>query len=274
MDTTRAMAGLTILPEAPQAGEPALLTFTLTSASGRPIENLVTHHGRKFHVLIVSENKQVFGHIHPSDFDLAIEHGVAKVSFAFPQAGRYVVAGDFMTDHGSQTARFIVEVTGPEPAAAMVKAAAAAPAVRIVEFDDGDRYTQPIFLRGTEDADGYTVSLQVPEQVRAGVPVPLAWHFSRNRTPVTDLRPYLAAPLHLAVVSDDLTRFLHEHGTAAMPGHSGHSGHADHASPVPPAFGPEVTAAVTFPEPGTYYLFGQAAHGGKLLNTRFSIEVH
>jgi hypothetical protein len=33
--------------------------------------------------------------------------------------------------------------------------------------------------------------------------------------PVTDLRPFLHAPLHLAVVKDDPSQFLHEHGQAS-----------------------------------------------------------
>jgi hypothetical protein len=265
-------ATLTVRPEAPRAGQPALLIFTLTDASGQPIEDLMTHHGRKLHVLIVSEDMQVFGHVHPRDFDESIEHGVAKVSFPFPQAGRYVVAGDFMSGRGSHTARFIVDVTGVEPTGAP-DGAAAPPGVRVVEIEAEDRYTRPIFLRGAESTDGYTVSLQKPDEVRAGEPVSLVYRFSRDATPVTDLRPYLAAPLHLAIVKNDLTQFMHEHGTAAVPGHSGHSGHGDHESQVPAVFGPEITATVTFPEPGTWYVFGQAARGDKLLNTRSTIEV-
>lgn len=265
-------AELTVQPEVPQAGQPALLAFTLTDASGHPIEDLMMHHGRKIHVVIVSEDMEVFGHIHPRDFNEAIEHGVAKVSFPFPQAGRYLVAGDFMTGRGSQEARLIVDVTGAEPTGTPDDAAVA-PGVRVVEIEEDDRYARPIFLRDAEGTDGYTVSLQKPDEVRAGEPVSLVYRFSRNGAPVTDLRPYLVAPLHLAIVKADLTQFLHEHGTAAVPGHPGHSGHGNHESQVPAAFGPEITATVTFPEPGTYYLFGQAAHGDKLLNTRFIIEV-
>jgi hypothetical protein len=96
---------------------------------------------------------------------------------------------------------------------------------------------------------------------------------------VTDLRPYLEAALHLAVVKDDLSVFQHEHGTAGGPwpaggdhGADSHAGHAGHES-MPAAFGPEVTTTFTVPEPGTYYLFAQAAHGEDLVVSRIPVQV-
>lgn len=264
---------LTTGPETPQAGQRALLNFAFTDDSGRPVDDLMTHHGRKLHVLIVSEDMQVFGHIHPQDFDEAIERGNMRVWFGFPQAGRYAVVADFMTGRGSHARQFDIAVSGAIEAAAIPDRAAFPPSVRVVELEEGDGYTQPIFLSGGGEADGYTLSLQKPDEIRAGEPVSLIYRFSRYATPVTDLRPYLEAALHLAVVKDDLSQFLHEHGTANPEAHSDHSGHGGHESAEPASFGPEVTAVVTFPEPGTYYLFGQAAHGNKLLNSRFSIEV-
>jgi hypothetical protein len=126
-----------------------------------------------------------------------------------------------------------------------------------------------------EETDGYAVSLQRPDTIKAGEPVSLVYRFTEDGAPVTDLRPYLEAPLHLAVVKKDLSQFQHEHGTVPGEEHAGRSAHAsghdDHASHThegPSAFGPEVTATLSFPESGTYHLFGQAAHGDRLLITR------
>jgi hypothetical protein len=97
--------------------------------------------------------------------------------------------------------------------------------------------------------------------------------------------------MHLAVVSDDLSHFLHEHGMLPGKEHAGHgesAGHTaqgshddasgdshdgDHGHHGPAEFGPEITARVSFPEPGTYYLFSQAAHGDTLLISRIPVEV-
>jgi hypothetical protein len=55
-------------------------------------------------------------------------------------------------------------------------------------------------LQRVEETDGYAVSLQKPDAIKAGEPVSLVYRFTEDGAPVTDLRPYLDAPLHLAVV--------------------------------------------------------------------------
>src|SRR5690606_16411688 len=87
--TGMADVALRTVPERPRAGEPTELTFTLADGAGQPIRGLTTHHGRKLHVLIVSEDMEVFGHVHPQDFEDPVEDGEATVFFTFPRAGRY-----------------------------------------------------------------------------------------------------------------------------------------------------------------------------------------
>src|SRR5690606_18720954 len=55
-------------PATLHAGSRAELVFALDDASGRPVEEFLTHHSRKLHVVIVSEDMHVLGHIHPQDF--------------------------------------------------------------------------------------------------------------------------------------------------------------------------------------------------------------
>src|SRR5690606_36342480 len=180
------------------------LTFTLADASGQPIRGLMTHHGRKLHVLIVSADMEVFGHVHPQDFEDPVEDGEAKVVFTFPRAGRYLAAVDFVTEAGAQAAQFFVEVAGPkEPAAVAGKGAAAS--MRLVEPAEGDRYTDPVVLGRADEEDGYAVSLHKPDLIEAGAELSLVYRFTKDGAPVTDLRPFLAAPLHLALDEDDLS---------------------------------------------------------------------
>jgi hypothetical protein len=175
--------------------------------------------------------------------------------------------------------QFLIDVAGSEELTA-VAGNAAPPTIRLVELSEDDRYTNPVVLQGAEETDGYAVSLQKPDAIKAGVPVSLVYRFTEDGAPVTDLRPYLGAPLHLAVVKEDLSQFQHEHGTVPGEEHaggtdhgSGHDGYVSHEYEGPSAFGPELTATLSFSEPGTYYLFGQAAHGDRLLITRFPVEV-
>lgn len=289
-----AQVDLQTQPKRLQAGRRAELVFALHDSSGQPLDELLTHHARKLHVVIVSEDMHVLGHIHPQDFGESIEGGSAKVFFTFPQAGRYLVGVDFMTAaQGSQDEQFVVEVEGAP--AEPTPEAEAPPGLVSVGLEEDDRYTEPALLQAMDESQAYAVSLQQPDAIRAGEAASFAYRFTNDGEPLTELRPYLDAPLHLAVVKDDLTTFLHTHGTLPGDAHAGHGGHGSaeaghgnaHASHDdagsaaaqggthlgPATFGPEIEATVTFPEPGTYYLFAQAAHGDQLLISRFPVHV-
>ena len=40
----------------------------------------------------------------------------------------------------------------------------------------------------------------------------LSYFFTKNGKPVDDLEPYIAAEMHVAIISTDLEQFIHEHG--------------------------------------------------------------
>ncbi|MBC6718715.1 hypothetical protein H9Q09_21265 [Aurantimonas sp. DM33-3] len=268
-------------PKKLEAGTSAELAFALADSSGQPVQGLLKHHGRKLHVVVVSDDMQVLGHIHPQDFDEPVKDGSAKVFFNFPRAGRYLVAVDFVTvAHGAQDTQFLVDVAGaPSDPVAQSEAR---PGLTSVKLEEDDRYTEPVVLQDAVQSQTYTVTLDQPDTVKAGEEANFSYRFMKNKMPVTSLRPYLEAPLHLAVVKDDLTTFLHTHGTLIAQPH-GAVDHSDHGAValevkgnhpgIPVAFGPEVAAAITFPEPGTYYLFAQAAHGDHLVISRFAVHV-
>jgi hypothetical protein len=265
-------------PATLQAGSRAELVFALDDASGQPVDELLTHHSRKLHVVIVSEDMHVLGHIHPEDFGEAVQGGSAKAYFTFPQAGRYLVGVDFMTTaQGAQNGQFVVEVEGPRAAP---KPEAEAPSgMVVVTLEEHDTYTEPALLQAADQSLDYAVSLQQPDAIRANEEVTFAYRFVKDGAPLTDLRPYLDAPMHLAVAKVDLTAFLHTHGTLPKDAHAAHGDHGSaevahgEAHGGPDTFGPEIAATVTFPEPGTYYLFAQAAHGDRLLISRFPVHV-
>lgn len=281
-------AALATEPENVQAGQPANLVFMLADATGRPLDRLVRSHARTFHVVIVSEDMAVLGHVHPEDFGEAAAGGEARVEFSFPRPGRYIVAVDFVTEAGPYAKHFLVDVGGEAPAAGT---GAAAPQTAVVEMEEGDRYVAAVLLDRAEQVGGYAVALSAPDQIAAGKPAKFGFRVTRHGAPTTDLRAYLDAAMHVAVVKDDLSEFLHTHGTAAGEGrtealgvrgqaggeHGGHgaggNGATSGGGEEPALFGPELTATVTFPAPGRYFLFGQAAHGDMLLIARFPVEV-
>lgn len=128
-------------------------------------------------------------------------------------------------------------------------------------------------LSGREKAGGLEVSFAtMPARLTADRKVVLRYVFRKEGKPVTDLEPWLEAPMHLAIVSSDLKYFMHVHGE--VPGMSS-GGHAeDHMHMLIPAkFGPDIEVPVVFPAKGLYEVFGQVRHNGKIILTKFMVEV-
>ncbi|WP_328333830.1 hypothetical protein OHA70_17590 [Kribbella sp. NBC_00382] len=100
--------------------------------------------------------------------------------------------------------------------------------------------------------NGYDITL-------AGTPVAgkessLTFSISKAGKPVTDLQPYLGAFGHLVSLRDGDLAYLHTH-------------------PSTSESGPEVGFGTTFPTAGTYSLFLDFQHAGKVRTAEFTVEV-
>ncbi len=279
-------------PQTISAGAPAVLTFHLTDGSGEPVTDLMVHHARVLHVLIISENLQIIGHIHPEDFEsrdiLAELAGMYTVHFTFPAAGRYILAVDVMTADAEFAKYVYVDVGGEAKMADMVQDFRREKAVFGYTDEGGDRYTKAVSLTDARDASVYHAKMVAPERIKAGEMVHITYHFSRDGKSLTDLVPFLDAPMHFAIVSTRLDGVVHTHGT--VPGnanankmmkdpHTGHkmekepaTGH-QHQGTTPEKFGPTVMLMTTFPEAGLYQIFGQLKHADQILWPSFMVEV-
>jgi hypothetical protein len=105
--------------------------------------------------------------------------------------------------------------------------------------------------------DGYDVTLQ--GNPVAGKESELTFAVNRGGKPVTDLQPYLGAFGHLVSLRSGDLAYLHTHpaqeATAGMKG------------------GPGITFATTFPTAGTYSLFLDFQHAGKVHTAEFTVTV-
>jgi hypothetical protein len=240
-------------PEHVSAGTPATVRISLSDAEGKPLQGLTLMHARYLHVVIVSQDFNVFAHIHPRDFERltpeVLKSGSFFVRFTFPKAGRYVVGLNFAVRGRPFGRHFIVNVAG-EPKMTSPKK----------DFSREKRF-------GSFDVTFSTA----PERLTANKETVLSYVFKKNGKPVTDLEPWLAAPMHLAIVSGDLKYFLHVHGE--VPGMLSADHHEDHMHAVPPKFGPGIEVHVRFPAKGLYEVFGQVGYGGKVILTKFMVEV-
>ena len=280
-------------PKTIEAGTPVALTFHLNDAKGEPVTDLMVHHARVLHVLVVSENLQIIGHIHPEDFesrDILMElEGMYTVHFTFPAAGKYILAVDVMIADAEFAKYLYVDVVGEEKLVDTVQDFRREKVVFGYTDEGGERYTKAVSLTGGEGASVYHAKIEAPERIKAGEMIHITYHFSQNGQPLTDLVPFLDAPMHFAIVSTRLNGVVHTHGV--VPGsedagkmmkkdpHAAHkmketptTGH-QHQGITPEKFGPTIMLMTTFPEAGVYQIFGQLKHADQILWPSFMVKV-
>ncbi len=281
-------------PDKITIGKPVSLMFHLTDAKGEPFTDLMIHHERILHILIVSENLQIIGHIHPEDFEfrdmLAELEGVYTVQFTFPYSGRYILAIDAMTADAEYTKHLYVDVTGDKEMPEFSTDMRREKMVVGYTEEGGDRFTKSVSITEKEGTSKYMVKMSVPDKIKVGEMVHITYHFAHGGKPVTDLVPFLDAPMHFAIVSNRLDGILHTHGTVPMgsmhdklkkdSSHANHkmrektptTGHK-HEGITPDKFGPSVMLMTTFPEAGIYQIFGQVKHRDQILFPTFMVKV-
>lgn len=280
-------------PQKIQAGEPATLMFQLTDTNGEPFTDLMVHHDRILHVLVVSENLQIVGHIHPEDYEsrdmMAELEGTYTVHFTFPVAGRYILAFDVMTADAEFSKYLYVDVAGEKKMADLSKDLRTEKSVFGYTEEGGDRFTKAVSVTDGKGTSTYHVKIKVPDRIKAGEMVHIGYNFSRDGKLITDFVPFLDAPMHFAIVSTRLDGILHTHGTVPTSSktgksmkddpHAGHkmkksatSGH-EHQGITPDKFGPTLMLMTTFPKAGLYQIFGQLKHSDQILWSSFMVEV-
>jgi hypothetical protein len=233
------------------AGAPVSMKVHLEDHDRVPLEGLVIHHERVLHAIIVGEDLNVFAHIHPEDLgpitDEMLKKSTFPLRFTFPKAGEYIMGLDFATEQSHYSKRVSLSVTG-QPRMAGPK----------VDFSM------------KKDFGPYHVILKIsPDRIKANRETILHYSITEGNKPVTDLGPYLGAPMHLAVVRMDLTEFIHTHGFPHGDFHSP----AEHRHISPSEhFGPEVDAAIIFPAKGVYKIFSEVKHQGKVLLFDFMVK--
>jgi hypothetical protein len=254
-----AKAELALNPAVLEPGVPALLTFRLRDAQGNPVQDLVLDHNRIMHVVIASQDFSVFAHIHVEDSapitPEMIKSAAFPVHYTFPKPGRYLVSADFMERGYAFSNQFYLTAGDP--------GAMAGPASNN--------------LPTRQNFDGYDVTLKTsPSTLKAGAAATLDYHVEKDGKPATGLNPYLAVPMHISIIREDLMGFLHIHGLLPVPLFGKLLGENIHASHLllPDKFGPDIEATnFAFPSPGVYHIFGEFSAAGKVVVTHFTVKV-
>jgi len=233
------------------AGRPVQMRVRIQWWDGRPLEGLIAHHDRLLHAIIIGSDLTHFAHIHPEDLGPVtgdmLKEAVFPLLFTFPEAGRYLIGLDFATADGLYSKTLHVNIKGQPPMGG-----------------------QKIDFANEKDFGEYHISLHIAEAgIEAGRETELKYIITRKGRPVTDLEPFLGAPMHLAIVREDLASFIHTHGR--IPGTVHNSNHEEIKPSV--KFGPEINASVVFPDKGNYKVFSQMKERGRVLLFDFAVKV-
>ncbi|MBS1914392.1 MAG: hypothetical protein JST22_20555 [Bacteroidetes bacterium] len=278
-------------PAAIPVGTPAEWTLTIRDrATGAPVKDFDTVHGKLLHLIVVSSDLAWFNHVHPAYKG----DGVFTVQTALPRAGSYKLYADYTLAGGVHDVEQYELATG---GGSYHQAPAGLAADTIGE---GGWMVRGVASKpeGMPDEKGgaeYRVALMpMPMKLVAGKDAML--HFQirdAQGKPVKGLEPYLGAMGHAVLLSADTRTYLHTHPMEPGADHGGmhHEGeeHAAVRNGMTPGHGhgaatmdedeapktpvSEVIFHTNFPSPGLYKVWGQFQHMGRIITASFVLNV-
>lgn len=214
------------------AGHRADLRFVIRDERGRAVTAYQREHDKELHLILASRDLVTYRHLHPT----RAADGTWSTPVDLPEAGGYRVFADF-TPAGEDAENLTL---GADLAASGTYKPHKLPA-------PGD----------TAEVNGYDVELD--GGLRPGAASELKLKVSRDGKPVTDLQPYLGAYGHLVALRSGDLAYLHVH-----PG-----GEPGDGTTEP---GPDISFTATAPSVGTYRLFLDFKHEGKVHTATFTVE--
>jgi P-type Cu+ transporter len=254
-------------PPAIQPGVPVQLAYRLADArTGAPLTDVVVDHEELVHLIAVRRDLQQFQHVHPRPTGAPGEYAL---DVTFPEPGSYLLYAEFARANGQHMLLSDTLVVGAPSSGATALAEDHAPKTL---------------------AGDLRVALRGVDTPRAGRESVFTFWVDDPRTGegVRDLQPYLGAPAHVVILSQDGRRFAHTHGEPVVagaaaghgdahsqgPGHSdGHGNGAGHGD-AEATYGPEIAFRHTFEQPGLHKLWGQFKdHHGDVVTAEFVVRV-
>lgn len=250
---------LTHSPSQLETRKPIQFSFFVNQKpAGTPITDLVLEHTKLMHVIGMRDDLNGFFHIHPTQ----TAPGTFSVEHILQEPGKYKI--------WSQVTRGGQDYTVAHPMLTVVGKGTS-------PVNKNINYTR------TTSADQYVVSISYAAPMIQKGATSITFFIETASGDPVDLADYLGVPMHLAVVKEDLSEFIHTH-----PANHDHA----HVSFIPEAFahGDEPTTQndtsmmhddgsmmmtmpmgegipfnVIFPSPGNYKIFGQFHPKGSAL---------
>ncbi|MFD3519349.1 hypothetical protein [Streptomyces sp. NPDC058653] len=222
------------------AGARTELRFSIKDTHGRALTSYKREHEKELHFIVASRDLTVFRHLHPA----RAADGVWAVPVELPRAGDYRVFADF-TPGGAAV----------EEGGAHGDGGHAGPATNLTLGADlavSGPYEPSALppVRATAEVDGYRVTLK--GALTPGRASELRLTVGKDGRPVTDLQPYLGAYGHLVALRAGDLAYLHVHPDGRS--------------------GANVSFGATAPSEGTYRLFFDFRHEGKVRTAAFTVR--
>ncbi|WP_371668358.1 hypothetical protein OG985_12275 [Streptomyces sp. NBC_00289] len=213
------------------AGRRTDLRFTVRDGDGRALTAYQREHDKELHLVLASRDLTTYRHLHPA----RAADGTWSTPVDLPRAGGYRVFADFTPARkGAEnlTLGTDLAVSGPYAPKGLPTSGV------------------------TAEVDGYQVELA--GELRPGAAGELKLTVSRDGEPVTDLQPYLGAYGHLVALRAGDLAYLHVHP---------HGEPGDGATEP----GPDISFTATAPSSGTYRLFLDFRHEGRVHTAAFTV---
>ncbi len=243
------VVSLTTNPVTPEVGTPAKLRFFVNyKPTGTPVTDLEISQTKIIHVIGVRDDMNGFFHIHPEITDAS---GFFSVDYNFVKPGTYKLWSEIKRkgeNHIFGHPVFAVGGTG---------------AISEKEISLG----RNVLLEA-----GYQLNLEMAEPVEAGHEHLLSFDAHSLTGAEIVLEPYLGVLMHVTIIKEDLTEFIHTHPMEksmdkGMESHSAApavvniaKAHVDEPASGQMGKGvndERINIMATFPTPGTYKVFAQ-----------------
>ncbi|MBD1848515.1 hypothetical protein H6F87_00565 [Cyanobacteria bacterium FACHB-502] len=213
---------------------PTILQINVQDENGEAIAQFDQFQEKMMHLIAVSDDLQVFQHLHP----VYKGNGQFEVEAQFPQSGGYTLFSDYQpTGQPEQVSVLKTRVAGDDTSVAQVN------------WSRTKTFNETIVGFASTQAT-----------LRAGEEVVLRFHLqdATSHQPITDLQPYLGEKGHLVILrqSPALTRenYIHAHAVQNTPAN-------------------QIHFATQFPQPGRYKLWGQFNRNSEIITADFWVEV-
>ena len=227
-----------------QPNNPTSYIFSIVDDQGNTVKDFATTHERLMHVIVVRKDLAEFQHLHPEFNKITGQFTLGDL--ILPSHGQYRIFADFApmsAQRGADGVPLGVTISEDVNVGALANYKA-----------------QPLTTSAlTKSFQGYDVQLAAdPAFIPAQEATMMSFAIKQNGKPVTNLEKYLGALGHSVVLSEGDLEFIHTH--ALDENVSNQNGTVDFH--------------VVFPRAGTYKLFTQFQHRGRVITTDFVVSAN